>query len=358
MTRPTRALSACGILAFGILATACGKKGPPLAPLRIAPSPVTALTARRAADRVVLRFTLPTRNDDNSTPADVARADVYALTVAEAAEAPQGAEFIEKAPLVGSVKVAPEPEGVWQASFAEDLKKEAPAADADPTPVRVYAVVAVSSKGQRGVPARVSVPLVEPPPAPATPVASYSETSVALVWPASVPDAADAEAAKPLYNVFQADQLPAGPPLNAKPLDSPGFEDPRVEFGVERCYAVTALRIVQQVSIESAPSSASCVTPADTFAPAAPAGLGAVAGPGSISLIWNPVAAADLAGYLVLRGEGPDGTLRALTPEPIRDTTYTDTAVRPGVRYVYAVVAVDDSKNLSPQSARVEETAR
>jgi fibronectin type 3 domain-containing protein len=49
-----------------------------------------------------------------------------------------------------------------------------------------------------------------------------------------------------------------------------------------------------------------------------------------------------------------------LTPDPVRETTYRDTAVRAGVRYVYAVVAVDDARprNASAQSNRVEETAR
>ena len=43
-----------------------------------------------------------------------------------------------------------------------------------------------------------------------------------------------------------------------------------------------------------------------------------------------------------------------------RQTTYRDTTVRPGVRYVYVVVAVDtaDPQNVSGQSNRAEETAR
>ena len=51
---------------------------------------------------------------------------------------------------------------------------------------------------------------------------------------------------------------------------------------------------------------------------------------------------------------------RPITPTPIRETTYRDTTVTPGVRYVYAIVAVDRATppNMSPQSTRVEETAR
>jgi hypothetical protein len=112
--------------------------------------------------------------------------------------------------------------------------------------------------------------------------------------------------------------------------------------------------------VESEPTDPVCVKPADTFAPAAPTGLAAVSGEGAISLIWEANAEPDLAGYLILRGESPGETLQPLTPEPVRDTTYRDTSVRPGVRYVYAVVAVDTAapRNVSPQSNRVEETAR
>jgi hypothetical protein len=394
VTRPALAVSALGLLGFGILTTACGKKGPPLAPLRIAPAAVTQLAARRMADRVVLRFGLPARNDDNSTPADVARVDVHALSVARAADAPSGPAFLDKAPVIGTIEIGPEPPA--QPTLTETLTEEAlrtfapsatdsgagrsaaprddgerkqaspegadagrppaPEAAAPSVPVRIYAVVPVSSRGRRGPPATVSVPLVEAPPAPPAPFLTYSEEAITLRWPAVTVEGAGDE--KPLYNVYQADQLPGGSPISNKPVAEAAFEDRRIEFGAERCYVVTAVRQAGAIAIESAPSPAACVTPADTFAPPAPGGLGAVAAPGAISLIWNAVEAPDVEGYIVLRGEAPNDTLQALTPKPIRETTYADAAVRPGVRYVYAVVAVDSAKNLSPQSARVEETAR
>jgi fibronectin type 3 domain-containing protein len=111
---------------------------------------------------------------------------------------------------------------------------------------------------------------------------------------------------------------------------------------------------------ESAPSAIACVTPTDLVAPPAPTALAAVASTGAISLIWTGVDAPDLAGYLVLRGSTPDGPLTPLFPTPIRETTYRDTNVTPGTRYVYAVVAVDRASrpNQSPMSNKAEETAR
>ena len=81
---------------------------------------------------------------------------------------------------------------------------------------------------------------------------------------------------------------------------------------------------------------------------------------GAISLVWDQNAEADLGGYMVLRGEVPGDTLAPLTPQPIADANYRDTTVKPGVRYVYAVVAVDSAtpRNASVPSPREEATAR
>lgn len=355
----------------------CGKKGPPLAPVRVAPTAVTDLSARRLGDRAVLRFTLPEKNTDNSTPADVARVEVYALSVAKAADAPQGDAFRREAERIATVA----PKGEERIAAAEEALTEkageyyvprtparaaavtgapgapgavAPAAPsqaapvARDVPVRIYMVVPVSRRNHRGPGATASVALVDPPAAPAAPAVTYTEKTISVTWP----EATGADR----YNVYDA--ASAAAPLNPAPLEAPAFDDERVEFGKERCYRASAIARVGGMPVESAASPASCVTPADTFAPPAPGGVAAVAGPGSISLIWDAVPAADLAGYLVLRGTAPGDTLQTLTPEPITETTYKDAAAEPGVTYVYVVVAVDQAKNVSAHSAKVEETAR
>jgi fibronectin type 3 domain-containing protein len=96
----------------------------------------------------------------------------------------------------------------------------------------------------------------------------------------------------------------------------------------------------------------------DTFAPATPVGVTAVASEGAMSLIWDPNKEPDHAGYLVLRASVPGDAPQPLTGTPIPETSYRDTTVTPGQRYAYAVVAVDKSGNASAPSAPVEETAR
>ena len=148
--------------------------------------------------------------------------------------------------------------------------------------------------------------------------------------------------------------LPA--PINLSPLSTTTATD-TVAFDREHCYSVRA----QRGMLLSAPSPRTCMTPADIFPPAAPAGLAAVPSEGGISLIWEPNSELDLGGYLVLRREPGDATLRQLTATPIADARYRDANVKPGARYMYSVVAVDSRlplPNVSTESERVEETAR
>ena len=113
-------------------------------------------------------------------------------------------------------------------------------------------------------------------------------------------------------------------------------------FGEKRCYVVRTAEAVGGVGIESEASAQSCDTMKDTFPPAPPKALNAVPSEGVITLIWEPSAEKDLAGYVVLRAAVPSGDLQPITKEPLTDASFKD-VVPAGVRYVYAVKAVDKS---------------
>jgi fibronectin type 3 domain-containing protein len=148
-------------------------------------------------------------------------------------------------------------------------------------------------------------------------------------------------------------------PLNGAPVAVTQYERAGVTFGKEECFEVRSVLRVGTVDLESEPVPI-CVTPRDTFPPAEPKGLSVVAGDGTMKLSWDANAEADLAGYLVLRGEAPSETLQPLASAPLSGTSFEDKTVKPGVRYVYAVAAVDKATppNTSKPSPRVEETAR
>lgn len=251
---------------------------------------------------------------------------------------------------------------------------------------RYYLASGLSRRGRRGPWSDVKgVPLAAPSGPPHGNPIAYDATGLALTW-TPAPDAGVAPPppdegllpSRPFgppvpitkYNVYPAEAIeptagaegtvvqPA--PLNTAPLDAPHFEVGGVAFGRERCFVVRGVDTRAGAAIEGPASAPMCVTPVDTFPPPAPAALEAVGGAGVISLIWEGVDAADLQGYLVFRGEAPGEPATALTAAPIRESSFEDRTVTPGVRYVYVVVAVDSASpaNRSAPSNRVEETAR
>jgi fibronectin type 3 domain-containing protein len=173
-----------------------------------------------------------------------------------------------------------------------------------------------------------------------------------------------------LYNVYSVPaagsgnagataERPAAPkPLNDRSLAEQLYVHAGAETGKEQCFVVRSIAVVGTGTIESDASAPACVTPTDTFPPAAPKGLAAVGSAGVVNLIWDASTEPDLAGYLILRAESPGATLQPLVREPIRETRYADRTAQPNVRYTYAVIAVDKTGNRSAPSNRVDESAR
>jgi len=462
---------------------ACGKKGPPLAPLRLVPAPVEEFSIRRIGSEVFLNFNVPTENSDGSTPADIGSVELYALTAHSFpfTEPPlTDREFRSSATLIATFEVyqPSEPEDLegdepdqestadtpsvalltviedvgyvqgQRISFIETLTSEmfipidlteirrSPRRRSNeqdkkqlrlqqlqgplvspsfvPPPSRFYAVVGVTKGGRRSPAEPIPMRLTDPPHSTVYPSVHYTSDVVTLTWiPAreerSLVQAPVSESflrSAPIeefgqpsrmritsrYNVYEVVKNTsvthvAPVPLNDTPLEVLQFQDPRVEFGLERCYMIGTLKQINrmvldpsesveiaaaetvdatepvetfEMMIESPPSTETCVKFIDTFPPAPPTNLVAVANVGTINLIWNASSEADLAGYQVLRAEATGETLQPLHSGIITETTYRDTSAIAGVDYVYAVVALDTAtaSNISGPSNQVQETPR
>src|SRR4029453_16789945 len=66
-----------------------------------------------------------------------------------------------------------------------------------------------------------------------------------------------------------------------------------------------------------------------------------------VRLLWDPVDAPDLAGYVVYRAEG-NGPFERLTKDPVTDPFFNDETAKPGKRYRYVVRWIDRGGNQSP----------
>jgi hypothetical protein len=133
-----------------------------------------------------------------------------------------------------------------------------------------------------------------------------------------------------------------------------GYEwmDTQTRFGETYEYSVQSLMTADGARAESAPSDPVSIVPVDRFPPAVPAGLTSLAGPSSIELSWDPNSEADFAGYFVYRAASGGASERLAGP--ISAPSFTDKGVRPGVKYGYAVSAMDQAGNESTRSTAVE----
>lgn len=396
MRRPSPAVLAAVVVVS--LTAACGKKGPPLPPLRPLPVAPTDVTARRVGDRVQLRFVVPDANQDPSTPVSISRVDVYARSLGYGSEPPVHSQLLLREFLVGSVDVRPpanpdappadpaapvdpRPAPGSPASWSETMplsagpplrlnrEQQAAAASRRPLPfplaptavtvpftrislpTRYYTVVGVSGQGRPGTPSLLlQVRLGGEPPVPTEAKIAFTETTLTLTW------VSPRGAGVSVYESTR-DGVEQVAPVQAAPITTGTWSTP-VTFGVERCFTIRQVQVNGPVSTESAPAGPLCVTPVDTYPPPAPAEPRGAAEPGRITLEWDAVTAPDLAGYHILRAEGAGATLQQLTKSPEPASTFVDLTARAGVEYTYVVVAVDRAGNLSAQSAPVRLTGR
>ena len=364
---PTRAARRRAACALGVILTtaACGKEGPPLAPLRPEPGHIREVSAIRSDTLVQFRMVIPPANFDGTTPPVMERIEVYAMTTTAGAAAPGVTElftqkFLYKTiPVRGGAAADPkaDPAGTAKSPAAgetyvfEDVIDRATVTPAD-KPARHYLVAGATGRSRRGRPSPVvSVPLAESPSPPAKVDSTYTDRTFTLTW--------DARAGQ-TFRVAELGEKAAITPakdLTPEPLSAPKLELP-VWFGSERCFVVQPTETTARVSIVGVAGGPFCFTPVDTFAPPAPTGLLAVQDERGIVLRWTAVDAPDLAGYLVLRSAGAGETLQQLFRAPIAETTYVDQAIAAGVTYTYAIIAIDKAGNVSAQSGRQQVTAR
>jgi hypothetical protein len=334
------------------------KRGPAAGPL-----PVALLDPLAPPEKIditytedALSLTWPGRPEDIAMTVPVGL-NPKLLGIAPDAAAP-AAPVAPVAPLAADPPIDRETEGTVEL-YAD--------VETDETVDVLAAVIPAPGTGAKPKPAPPLRP--QPPPTPRFGYNVYDAAELGVTAPdksgaapvahTATADNPDAPSAPIAPNAPNAPSAPVIP-INAALLTAPGFDDPRLEFGVERCYVVRRVEMAGHVAVESVPSPPTCVTPVDTFPPASPKSVALIAGGNGVSLLWEANTEADLGGYLVLRGEAPGDKLSPLTREPISETSYLDTTARRGRTYVYRVVAVDRSTppNRSEPSEQLEETIR
>ncbi|MEC0167510.1 pectinesterase family protein [Paenibacillus graminis] len=177
---------------------------------------------------------------------------------------------------------------------------------------------------------------------PGTPkvVALAGDSTVALTWAAA--NGADR------YTVTRALSASGPYEILAAGIASTSYTDNRAANGTPYYYKVSAAGAGGS-GLDSAAVAA--VPYKENGQPPAPQGLMAEPGSGEVSLSWNPAEGA--VSYRIIRAE--NGGPYAVVADGIKAAAYTDTGLRNGTTYVYAVIALGSGAGSLPSQA-VQET--
>jgi hypothetical protein len=359
-------------LAAGLAAamgfTGCGTPGAPLPPSLKLPDPLNNLSAVRTGDQVALAWTMPRKNTDKllikgNIPVRVCRKQASGTCQ----------------PVVASLSFAPNA----KATFTETLPVEL--ASGAPRPLTYFVELLSPHSRSAGLSNGAAVLAGEAPGLVTGLSATLRKDGAVLHWnpqSASSPTAVIRLHRKLLTPQPRAES--AGKPASQQGLlappkepveqsllvDSPGQPDHTIDRTIRfgETYEYRAQRVAritvdgQTVELAGPLSDPIRVEAIDTFPPAVPTGLAAVATAAdsaaglSIDLSWLPIAEADLAGYAVYRREG-DGAWSRISPQqPVVGPGFHDPHVQPGHTYRYAVTAIDQLGHESARSEEAKET--
>lgn len=315
--------------------TGCGYIGDPLPPALNIPLPAANLRASQLGGKVIIRFTLPDLTTDGVGIDSLGEVEL------RAAETGPPGNIDEWASSATRIDVSQLQSG--------PVEVTAPATKwAERT---MHLAVRAASRKRRWsawspvVRLQVVTPLATPSP----PALALVPRGVQVSWPAL-----QRSGAKTRVLRWDPD---AAAPLEAAVVEGAMWVDSAVRTGAAYRYALQTSLTTAQGEIDSEQSPAASIEIVDKFAPAAPAGLTAVQGIGSIELAWDRGPEPDLVGFRLYRSEA-GGEFSAVTPEVIRTASFSDRGVKLGVAYRYAVASVDDKGNESARSAPVEIVAR
>lgn len=336
--------------------TGCGTPGAPQPPSLNLAEPVADLAATRAGNQVALTWTMPKKNTDKL----LLKSNVAVrICRTESAGACQ--------PVDAELSFAPGADGAFTDTLPAAL------AAGPPRPFSYF----VELRNRNGRSAGLSNPAVVLAGAAPAPVANLTaevrKQGVILRWtPAEESTAVRLRrklltppAAKPQQGLLKPPSEPLEESLLVEANAGSRALDKTIRFG--QSYEYRAQRVARvtldgkTLELDGEISAPVRVEAQDIFPPEAPTALAAVAttsdtpAQSAIDLSWQPVADANLAGYIVYRREGDAPWQRISAAEPLLPA-FHDAQVQPGHTYHYAVSTLGQNGHESARSAETEET--
>ena len=314
------------LLFLALLLSGCGYVGDPLPPLANIPARIQNVAAIQRGGRLIVQFTPPTLTMEGMPVGKPLRLDLR-LGTAVNPFTPEA--WAAQARQIPEVEVK---DGI--------ARYEIPSAEWAGKQVTIGARAIGPNRKDGGWSNFVNL---EVAPEPAKPVNVQFESTAAgvrITW----------QGGPGRYRVFRRTGA-AKEFVLAETVDEPQWLDQLAETGNQYAYLVQRIVPAGDKLAESELSDVATIDVRDTFAPAAPSGLRAVAATQSIELTWDRNTEPDLAGYRVYRaiGDGPFAKAGDTSVLP----SFSDRTAEAGKSYRYQVAAVDTAGNESGRSAAV-----
>lgn len=337
------------LLAFlaPLLLVGCGRRGSPVVPVLVEPSPPVDLQAQVQRRAAVLTWTRPATNVDGTV---LKTLDLFRISRQQ------------QAPQTGALSVIAIVKADQPANAVVSGNRYAFTDERVEVGARyAYQIESVNRRGIIGPPSSEATVLVTIEiEAPSGLRAESGERTIRVSWSAPT-RRADGSALTAIrgYNVYRG--VTPGRydprPVNREPLPATEFHDADLVNDQTYYYVVRAVENQDPPWQEGLQSAEVSAVPVDLTPPAPPRGVRAVPGPGAVvALSWEPSSESDLLGYLVYRSDGPHRRPRLLIPTPFSAPALYDRSVQSGGRYLYTVTAVDASsrRNESAPSGDIE----
>ncbi len=330
-----------------LLFQACGKKGPPLPPLSLAPDQAGELRAEGKEGGIVISWRMPDKNEDDSVLTDLAGFKLHRRVSGVGcktcpADFPVYVDIDVESP--GGARI----EG--RKVFFRDLEIE-------PGKTYHYKVSSYNRQGYFGKSTKTVTALwQEPPSAPTGLHGTVSDRAATLKWE-PFPEKEESNFAG--YNLYRGtvsgkySLKPAAPKLEEE-----SFTDSGLKNNTPYYYVVRSIIKAGETLIEGPSSREIMLIPIDLIPPVSPKDPSAVPTAKGVRLFWKGAVAVDLLGYNIYRKTEGDLAMEKITSSPEGKSYFLDETAKKGKAYRYAITSVDNSPQANESEPSEEISVR